>query len=66
MDVVRGAARQETISKSKRAGRELNTGPMPSVPWRDLNRRSGLEPYLPTLLLLAFGLLAMIQLLLRG
>jgi len=65
MDYVRGASRPQALSPND-AGQELRTGPLPSVPWRDLNRRSGLEQYLPTILLAAFGLLAMIQLLLRG
>lgn len=79
MDVVRRAAQRVGILGSESEEREAarrrsisvkpfkpRTGPLPSVPWRDLSRRGGIEQHLPALLLLAFGLLAMIQFFLRG
>lgn len=64
MDYVRSESpsRVSTTSGSRRAPR---TGPMPSVPWRDLDRRISLEQHLPLLILLSFAMLAGIQFLLR-
>ncbi|PRQ03568.1 hypothetical protein ENSA5_14420 [Enhygromyxa salina] len=47
-----------------RAKRTLRTGPLPSVPWRELDRRSSVEHHLTLLILVAFAMLAGIQLLL--
>jgi hypothetical protein len=47
------------------AKRRFKTGPLPSVPWRDLDRKTSIEDHLPMLILLGFGLLAMIQVLLQ-
>jgi hypothetical protein len=44
--------------------RKLRTGPLPTVPWSDLDRKTSIEHHLPALILLSFGLLAAIQFLL--
>jgi hypothetical protein len=41
--------------------RKLRTGPLPTVPWSDLDRKTSIEHHLPALILLSFGLLAAIQ-----
>ncbi|KIG14553.1 hypothetical protein DB30_06701 [Enhygromyxa salina] len=65
MDYVRSAAGTRVPKLTAGAKRGLRTGPLPSVPWRALDRRSAsLEHYLPLWLLTAFGLLAGIQYLL--
>jgi hypothetical protein len=46
------------------AKRKLRTGPLPTVPWRELDRKTSIEQHLPVMILLAFGLLAAIQVLL--
>lgn len=46
------------------AKRKLRTGPLPSVPWSQLDRKTSIEQHLPLLILLAFALLATIQVLL--
>lgn len=65
MDYVRsgsGARVSKLLAGTKRV---LRTGPLPSVPWRALDRRSAhLEHHLPVVLMTAFGLLAVIQYLL--
>ena len=55
------ARRSATVPGGDRK-RKVKTGPIPGVPWRDLDRRSGLESHLPLVILLGFGLLAGIQL----
>jgi hypothetical protein len=37
---------------------------LPTVPWRELDRKTSIEQHLPALILLSFGLLAAIQVLL--
>ncbi|PRQ09400.1 hypothetical protein ENSA7_08790 [Enhygromyxa salina] len=65
MDYVRSAAGSRVPTLVAGAKRRLRTGPLPSVPWRALDRRSAsLEHHLPLLLLTAFGMLAGIQYLL--
>jgi hypothetical protein len=65
MDYVRSVSGSRTTKLLAGAKRVLRTGPLPSVPWRALDRRSAnLEHHLPLLLLMAFGLLAGIQYLL--
>lgn len=44
--------------------RKVRTGPLPTVPWRELDRKTSIEQHLPALILLSFGLLAGIQFLL--
>ena len=44
--------------------RKPRTGPLPTVPWRDLDRKTSIEHHLPLLILLSFALLAGIQFLL--
>ena len=61
MDYVRASTRAK---RRRRLEPKVRTGPMPTVPWRDLDRRASLEQHLPLLILLAFGILAAIQLLL--
>jgi hypothetical protein len=50
---------------ARSARRRFRTGPLPTVPWRDLDRKTSIEDHLPTLILLGFGVLAAIQLLLQ-
>lgn len=59
MDYARSGGRH-AVTK-----RRLKTGPLPSVPWRDLDRKTSIEDHLPALILLGFGLLATIQILLQ-
>lgn len=55
-------ARSSTRSSVKR---KVKTGPLPTVPWRDLDRKTSIEDHLPALILLGFGVLATIQILLQ-
>jgi hypothetical protein len=64
MDYVRSESQTRPSKLPAGTKRALRTGPLPSVPWRDLDRRSSLEHHLPVLILLAFALLAGIQFLL--
>lgn len=59
MDYARGG-RPAVIAK-----RSLKTGPLPTVPWRELDRKTSIEDHLPMLILLGFAVLATIQLLLQ-
>jgi hypothetical protein len=52
------------IGRTAVAKRSFRTGPLPSVPWRDLDRKTSIEDHLPALILLGFGVLATIQMLL--
>lgn len=63
MDLVRSASRPREPIPIKR---KLRTGPLPGVPWRDLERRGDLEAQLPVLILLSFAALAAIQFMLQG
>ena len=65
MDYVRSASGARVPKLAAGAKPVLRTGPLPSVPWRALDRRSAnLEHHLPLMLLMAFALLAGIQYLL--
>ena len=69
MDSSTIASRARVDARAKASptkGTKPRTGPIPSVPWRDLNRRSSLEDRLPLMFLLAFAVLAGIQLMLQG
>lgn len=55
-------ARSSTRSSVKR---KVKTGPLPTVPWQDLDRKTSIEDHLPALILLGFGVLATIQILLQ-
>jgi len=57
MDYARSPIRPVT-------SRKLRTGPLPTVPWRELDRKTSIEHHLPALILLGFGILATIQILL--
>lgn len=62
MDYVRATRRTaRPIAATKR---KLRTGPLPTVPWSDLDRKTSIEHHLPALILLSFAALALIQLLL--
>jgi hypothetical protein len=60
MDYARSGGRPAVVGK-----RSLKTGPLPTVPWRELDRKTSIEDHLPALILLGFGVLATIQVLLQ-
>jgi hypothetical protein len=66
MDYARSAIRSSPrpLAGAKPQPRKIRTGPLPTVPWRDLDRKTSIEHHLPALILFSFGLLAAIQLLL--
>lgn len=67
MDYVRGESpAKATPGRWRKIRHKLRTGPLPSVPWRELDRRSSIENHLPLLIVLAFAFLAGIQLLLAS
>jgi hypothetical protein len=59
-----GYARATRSPAPSGAKRKLRTGPLPPVPWRELDRKTSIEHHLPLVILLAFALLAAIQVLL--
>jgi len=63
MDYARSATRSPARPFAG-AKRRVRTGPLPTVPWRELDRKTSIEHHLPALILFSFGLLASIQLLL--
>jgi hypothetical protein len=60
MDYARSGRRPAVLAKHR-----FKTGTLPSVPWRDLDRKTSIEDHLPALILLGFGVLAAIQVLLQ-
>ncbi|MCA9695949.1 MAG: hypothetical protein KC431_00380 [Myxococcales bacterium] len=64
MEYVRSLFARSSVAPLGTRRRKLRTGPLPGVPWRQLERPHNLEDHLPLLILVGFGLLATIQALL--
>lgn len=64
MDYARATRTPAPLSARLGTKRKLRTGPLPTVSWRELDRKTSIEQHLPVMILLAFGLLAAIQVLL--